>query len=201
MSNISSILSNHLIACVDLEATCCDDNSFPRSDMEIIEFGCTIVDPQDEYKVVATYDTFVRPVVYPQLTEFCKTLTTITQADVDSAQTWLELHHDMKTFFEDVSHHTGRPIAWVSWGDYDRNQIAKDNARWFIGTPQMPIMHFNLKRLDASWRNTTKERGLRGAIQHLGLSFPGTLHRAKDDAAAVAMVLKAIGPGLIRSKL
>ena len=201
MTANSSILLTHLIACVDLEATCCDDDSFPRSEMEIIEFGCTVVDPQDDYKVVATYNTFVRPVVHPTLTDFCKNLTTINQSDVDGADTWIDVSRDIESFFDDLEAHEQRPIAWTSWGDYDRNQISKECRRWYIASEPMPELHFNLKRLDAAWRNTTKEHGLRGTIQRLGLTFPGTLHRASDDAAAVAMVLKAIGPGLIRSKL
>ena len=201
MSKLSEILSTHLIACVDLEATCNNDNSFPRSEMEIIEFGCTVVDPQDNYSVVATYNSFVRPTVHPTLTDFCKQLTTIKQSDVDGEDRWIDVSADIRSFFEDLEAATKRSIAWVSWGDYDRNQILKDNKRWHLNRDCMPSLHFNLKRLEASRRNSTKESGLRGALQHANIEFPGTLHRACDDAFAVALMLKAIGHSIIRGRL
>lgn len=185
-------------ACVDLEATCCNDDSFPRGEMEIIEFGCTVLDPDFNY--VAEFNTFVRPTIHTQLTDFCKNLTTITQQDVDNAKTWADVVPEIDAFLDSIVTEPNTGILWMSWGEFDANQIKKDCQRQNVEDP-MPPVHYNLKNLDAALSNTKRARGLRGAIQHLGLEFPGTLHRASDDAAAVAMVFREIAPSLKRSKL
>ena len=194
---ISELLGHVYVACVDLEATCDDTPGFDRSSMEIIEFGCTLLNPA--YEVVGTMNSFVRPTINPTLTKFCKELTTITQEDVDGAGTWAEVAAEIQAYFKDAIP-DGATVIWVSWGDYDDNQIRKDNVRHKISSP-MPMQHFNLKKLEASHRNSKKQHGLRGTLTSMGMTFPGTQHRAGDDALAVAMILQKLGSGLVRSKL
>ena len=74
---------------MDLEATCCNDESFPTSEMETIEIGALIV-CGETLKPVSKFCTFIKPVRHPQLTKFCTSLTSITQADVDNAPTFKE---------------------------------------------------------------------------------------------------------------
>lgn len=194
---ISELLGSVYIACVDLEATCDDNPSFERSSMEIIEFGCTLLNPA--YEVVGTMNSFVRPVINPTLTKFCKDLTTITQEQVDGADTWVGVANEIRSYFSNAIP-DGATVIWVSWGDFDDNQIRKDNVRHNISSP-MPMRHFNLKKLEASHRNSKRQHGLAGTLKNMGMTFPGTQHRAGDDALAVAMILQKLAPGLVRSKL
>ena len=68
---------------VDLEATCWD-TSRPRSHMETIEIGAVRLDAS--LTIVDEFDSFVRPVVDPKLSQFCTALTTIMQTDVNGAE-------------------------------------------------------------------------------------------------------------------
>ena len=79
--SVSRKKMNHLV--VDLEATCCNRNSFPRTEMEIIEIGAVMTDSQ--FEVIDEFQSFIKPVRHPELTDFCKELTTISQQEVDSA--------------------------------------------------------------------------------------------------------------------
>ena len=63
---------------LDFEATC-GESGFPRDQMEVIEFP-TLVYDLDERKEVGRFHEYVKPVIRPQLTEFCTELTGITQA-------------------------------------------------------------------------------------------------------------------------
>ena len=64
---------------LDFEATCGKSGSgFPLDQMEIIEFPTIVYDLQ-EGKEVGRFHEYVRPVIRPQLTEFCIELTGITQ--------------------------------------------------------------------------------------------------------------------------
>lgn len=59
------------ILVVDLEATCAEDMA--GWDMETIEIGCCWIGIDGA--VLDRFQTFVRPVMNPRLTEFCSALT------------------------------------------------------------------------------------------------------------------------------
>ena len=75
---------------VDFEATCSRDSVVPRDEMEIIEIGAVLQSTRT-FEIEAEYQAFVRPQRHPVLTDFCRELTTITQADVDQARTFPEI--------------------------------------------------------------------------------------------------------------
>lgn len=62
---------------LDFEATC-GESGFPRGEMEIIEFPTIVYDLQEK-KEAGRFHEYVKPVIRPQLTEFCTKLTGITQ--------------------------------------------------------------------------------------------------------------------------
>lgn len=62
---------------LDFEATC-GESGFPQDRAEIIEFP-TVVYDLHEKKEVERFHEYVRPVIQPQLTEFCTQLTGIIQ--------------------------------------------------------------------------------------------------------------------------
>ena len=67
---------------IDLEATT-DDGGWPVSEMEIIEIGVSLVNRQG--RELDHFQRFVRPLRRPLLTPFCRQLTHISQASIDSA--------------------------------------------------------------------------------------------------------------------
>ncbi len=67
---------------IDLEATT-DDGGWPLAEMEIIEIGATLVNR--EGRELDHFQRFVRPLRRPLLTLFCRELTHISQAQIDSA--------------------------------------------------------------------------------------------------------------------
>lgn len=73
---------------IDLEATT-DDGGWPVTEMEIIEIGASLV--TREGREVDHFQRFVRPRRRPQLTPFCRELTHISQASVDSAAPFPEV--------------------------------------------------------------------------------------------------------------
>ena len=77
-------MSSHSVI-VDLEATCCDQNTVPRDEMEIIEIGAVRIN-HESGEIESEFASFVRPARHPTLTNFCKELTTIAQEDVDDAE-------------------------------------------------------------------------------------------------------------------
>lgn len=167
---------------IDFEATCCDQGSVPRDAMEIIEFGAVMVDAAD-IRIVDEFQSFVRPVRHPRLTGFCTRLTSIRQADVDTAPGFPEC---VAAFESWLSRH--RHFAFCSWGDYDRKQLQQDCDFHRIANP-ITAPHRNVKRLFSERRGMKKTYGLSEAVASVGLAFSGTHHRGIDDARNIARLL------------
>jgi inhibitor of KinA sporulation pathway (predicted exonuclease) len=167
---------------IDLEATCDQPASFPRSECEIIEIGAVVVEAR-QLQPVDEFQTFIRPVRHPRLTAFCTELTSITQADVDSAPTFPQAVGALGAFLADY-----RPLLFCSWGAYDRNQLRHDAAHHRVRLP-LGSDHLNLKQAFSDRLGTRKRFGMRGALRRAGLPLEGTHHRGIDDARNIAKLL------------
>lgn len=178
-----------VLAIIDFEATCCDQGSVPRDEMEIIEIGGVAVEAATG-RILSEFGCFVRPVRHPVLTGFCTRLTTITQADVDAAAPFSEVLARFSDWLEEFPD----PI-FCSWGDYDRKQLEQDRAFHRLPFP-FSGAHRNLKAEFSASIGSPRRFGLGQALRHLRLDFEGTPHRGIDDARNIARVYsKAILPG------
>lgn len=172
---------------LDLEATCDDQGTVPRDEMEIIEIGAVLLDPAT-WTVDQAFSAFVRPVRHPRLTAFCTRLTTIAQSDVDAADGYADvvdrLHHWLRPY---------RLTAWGSWGNYDRRQIEQDCDFHGLAFP-LAAPHVNLKDRFTKRAGLARRPGLGKALAISGLDFIGTPHRALSDARNVARLMPLIYP-------
>jgi len=176
---------------IDLEATCCDDDAFPREETEIIEIGAVLVDG-GTLAPVSEFQTFVRPTRHRILTPFCTALTTIRQADVDGAPRFPQALAGLAAFLK------GTDALFCSWGGYDRNQLRRDAKRHRVSLP-LGERHLNIKEAFSRRLGESRQYGTGQALRRLGLAFAGTQHRAIDDARNIArllpFVLGATQPG------
>ncbi len=170
---------------VDLEATCDDRNNkpclVPKEEMETIEIGAVLVETRTLEKV-GELGIFVRPVRHPKLTDFCKQLTSITQADVDAAALFPEAAASVARFL------SNRRALFCSWGDYDKNQLAQDAAFHAMRLP-FGQEHVNLKKRFSEQLGEPKRFGMDSALARVGLTLEGTHHRGIDDARNIARLL------------
>ena len=96
----------------DLEATCWMGRP-PKGITEVIEIGAYKL---DEYgQVVDIFSKFVKPIVNPQLSGFCKKLTTIQQENVDRADKFPKVVSAFMDFCEIES----EDYILCSWGPAD----------------------------------------------------------------------------------
>ena len=79
---------------IDFECTCIDGLQAWRWRHEVIEFPCILVSAASR-EVVARFHHYVKPVEAPELDNYCKELTGITQEQVDDA---LPLHEVLASF-------------------------------------------------------------------------------------------------------
>lgn len=173
---------------VDLEATCdLHQATISKYEMETIEIGGVLVDGET-LEPIDEIATFVKPIRHPELTSFCRELTTITQDDVDGAPLFPEAIGMVREMLE---RHASSPddILFCSWGDYDRNQLVQDARLHGISPPAFVGHHLNLKKRFSEALGLPKKLGMSGALAHVGLELRGTHHRGIDDARNIARLL------------
>ncbi len=171
------------IIVVDFEATCTDKDEFPRNESEIIEFGAVCIDSETGLIDDNTFSGFIKPVLHPVLTDFCKQLTTIKQIDVDRGETFKYVAH---SFIDWCQNHGAEKI--YSWGDFDKNIFRRDCIRNKLDPDYFVDMHVNAKQKFADLYNI-KPCGVSKALTYKSMKFDGTAHRALDDAQNIAKII------------
>lgn len=173
---------------IDLEATT-DEGGWPLAEMEIIEIGATLVNREGREQ--DHFQRFVRPLRRPLLTPFCRALTRITQASIDTAQPLTDVWPSFERW---LAQHQPRLEGWASWGDYDRKQLEQEWQRHALNSALSQVPHMNLKQRFAKARRLERPLGLNGALQLAGMQFHGQQHRALEDARNTARLLPLILP-------
>lgn len=171
----------------DLEATCWDNgNVGKRHEMETIEIGSVLINAETLQKV-SEFQNFIKPVRNPVLSDFCKSLTTITQDQVNGAESFPVVFTKWLNWMNQVD----TPVL-ASWGRYDYNQLLQDCTFHSIAFPFTD--HVNIKNVVAEkmrWR----PQGVSKALARLGFKFEGTAHRGIDDARNIHRIIKKVYGG------
>ncbi|NES97907.1 MAG: exonuclease domain-containing protein [Desertifilum sp. SIO1I2] len=170
---------------LDLEATCCNNDSIKRHEMETIEIGAVMVESKD-LKAVSEFQTFIKPVRHPVLTDFCQSLTSITQAQVDGGRSYGEAIAHLQQWLSNYP-----KAVFGSWGDYDRKQFQQDSKYHQLPFP-IAFPHVNLKQQFSSTQGLPKRYGMAQALEMAGIELEGIHHRGIDDARNIAKLLPFI---------
>ncbi|MEZ4884618.1 MAG: 3'-5' exonuclease [Chitinophagales bacterium] len=165
---------------VDLEATCWKTRS-ENSPNEIIEIGAVMVNESGES--LSEFCQFIKPLKHPILSDFCKELTSITQAQVDNAQHFPEV---LKAFQEWIGIDEHEYVL-CSWGFYDASQFKKDCQLWGLEKSWLKP-HISVKHQYTVVKDLSKHQGMSGALDLEEIPLEGTHHRGIDDARNIAKI-------------
>jgi ERI1 exoribonuclease 2 len=177
---------DHIVV-LDFEATC--NNGPPPAPQEIIEFPSVLLSLAD-HAVVDEFSSFVRPVHHPQLTDFCRELTGIEQADVDAAPAFLDVLAAHQSWL--ASHHL-ETFLFVSAGDWDFVTMLPNQC----ATAGVPVPHAyrrwcNIKAPFTATIHRAKSSGMTSMLRALGLELEGRHHRGIDDSRNIARIVLAL---------
>jgi len=184
---------------LDFEATCNEVNppDFPH---EIIEFPAVLVNTE-KLAIVDHFQVFVKPVINPILTPFCKSLTGIEQEQVDNAAEFPEV---LSQFEEWLSKHklgTKNKFAMVTDGPWDMGRFLYGQCILSkIDYPNFGKKWVNLRKCfstfykcDRVFRHKIKKKTFKLRLQlmleKLGMEFEGHPHSGLDDATNIAHLL------------
>lgn len=186
------------IMIVDLECTCdqrrAEDKKedfipkVKRKEMEIIEIGAVIADFQGN--VFETFSCFVKPVINPVLTDFCKSLTKIEQSSVDNGVSLKEAITMLSDFALN-----NNVVFWGSWGLFDDSQIKRETNLKNINIEEMYFSELNYINISNEYmieKKLSRKIGVGKALNREKMAFEGVKHRAVYDAFNTAKLLKCL---------
>lgn len=177
-------IKNYVI--FDLEATCYDRNEDkPKGFVnEIIEIGAVKLDKNGNE--IGRYSKFSKPLLFPTISEFCNSLTTITQEDIDSADNLREVLIDFLEWVGDNS-------MLVSWGHYDKSQMNNDLNRNGLNHLLSSLdNHISIKHIHGEMNGNKRGFGMGRALRMEGLELDGIHHRGIDDAINITKIFKKV---------
>ena len=171
---------NYII--LDLEATCWEDRNNGKQN-EIIEIGAVKIDKAGNK--LSEFCAFIKPKLNPELSNFCKKLTTITQSEIDSGDSYPSVIERFKRWIN-----LEEPFVLCSWGFYDKKQFEKDSDLHQTEKDWLKN-HISIKHQYAKIKNLTKPIGMDSALKKEAFSLEGTHHRGIDDARNISKIFLA----------
>ena len=167
----------------DLEATCWETKTESNGKaQEIIEIGGLKINEYGE--IMSRFESFVRPTIYPQLSDFCQRLTTITQVDVNQADTFPVVIED---FLDWIGLNDEEEYLLCSWGFFDKKAFAK-NCQIHDLDDSWTTAHISLKHQYPRIKGLAYAIGLHKAVEREGFEFEGAHHRGIDDAINLSKI-------------
>ncbi|CAG5136634.1 unnamed protein product [Candidula unifasciata] len=170
---------------IDFEATCSESNeNFVH---EIIEFPAVLIDTQNQ-AVCNVFQRFCKPRVNPKLTEFCTSLTGITQSQVDKAKDFTEVFAEFEEWLSLHQLGTEHKFAVLTDGPWDMARFLKTQVELSgISFPRWAKQWINLRKAYAAFYGC-KRVNLHKMLEDLGMKFQGRPHCGLDDAQNIAAV-------------
>ncbi len=166
----------------DLEATCWMGRP-PGMVQETIEIGAIQLNNYGEE--LGSFNRFIRPIIHPNLSAFCRELTSIDQDDVDRADNFPQVIEEFKDWI-DVDE---EDYLLCSWGGFDKKMLARDCALHDLHDDWLD-QHINLKRQYQLFKRLHRPCGLKSAVRKEGFEFTGIHHRGIADAENLTKVFR-----------
>jgi 3'-5' exoribonuclease 1 len=161
----------------DLEATCWKGRP-PGMIQEIIEIGAYRLNAFGE--IEGRFSKFVRPVVQPILSPFCRDLTSITQEQVRFARKFPDVLEDFIVWADmDLD---DEEYVLVSWGNEDKRLLLDDCHLHRVDTQWLKERHIDLKDKYQKLKRLKNSPSLLKTVEVEGFEFTGIQHRAIYDA-------------------
>nr|XP_022342268.1 3'-5' exoribonuclease 1-like isoform X1 [Crassostrea virginica] len=170
---------------IDFEATCQENNL--NYNHEIIEFPAVLVDCHSR-EIVDEFHEYCKPVLNPKLTDFCSTLTGITQDVVDSAEEFPAVLARMETWM--MKHYLGvdHTFAVVTDGPWDMSRFLQMQCNFSkIPFPCWGKKWINIRKAYSTYYSC-KRMNLEEMLINLGLKFEGTQHCGLHDSRNIARI-------------
>lgn len=180
---------------VDFKATC--EKGANTNMPEIIEFSSILVEAITGHQPVLPFHTYVRPILHPKLSEFCKEYSGILQKDVEDGTVMLsealQLHQNWLKKAE-TENGGSLSFAVVTWGNWDCGTMLRQECLF----KNVPIPYYfnqwiNLKKPFAEkFGDNYGSAPVLEAVKAAGLNWRGRPTGGKSQAENKALLLQLL---------
>ncbi|KAF9650514.1 exonuclease RNase T and DNA polymerase III [Thelephora ganbajun] len=186
---------------LDFEASC-GESGFPKNQMEIIEFPTIVYDLQGK-KEVGRFHEYVKPVMQPQLTEFCTGLTGIPGTEINSAEPFPPVCERFKAFLKNQNlWDDPSTYAFITCGAWDlhtmlprqlsqimsANPSAKSDDRLLVTHFQERVI--NIKTTFQGKYGYKHSKEMAQMLGALNIHLVGRHHSGIDDCGNILRIVK-----------
>ena len=184
----------YFLCVLDFEATCWNDDSFPKQHMEIIEFPSVLyeIDEENETQTfISEFAKYVKPCIHTQLSDFCTDLTGIQQKTVDEAESFPSIYtQHIKWLKQNVP--VDSTFLFATCGHWDlKTQLPRDLKHHKLKLHPYYKTYINVKDEYESFYRI-KAKGMPGMMEFLGLPLEGRHHSGIDDTRNIARIMMHI---------
>ncbi|CAD5118301.1 DgyrCDS7014 [Dimorphilus gyrociliatus] len=173
------------IVVIDFEATTEETkgNDYPH---EIIEFPIVLIDVKSA-TVAGEFHEYVKPVLNPKLSKFCRTLTGISQKRIDVADEFPQVFSRAVKFLEERVF--GTRWAILTDGPWDMSRfLYKQCSISRLPFPKWARKWINVRKVHANYYAVGKPKKIILMLEDLGKEFDGSLHSGIDDTRNIARI-------------
>jgi ERI1 exoribonuclease 3 len=191
---------------LDYEATCDTDDdgartpAFPRTEMEVIEFPAVIVDARQRPAQVVPdceFQEYVKPVLHPELTEFCTGLTGITQETVEAGCSFTDAYNRFLHWLARLKMYGANQkytACIVTCGDWDQQtMLPQQLLRTYAQTGTklaFPAVMKQWVNVKVPYKQALRRGGgLDRMLQGIGQSMTGRHHSGLSDCHNTAKIV------------
>lgn len=166
----------------------------PECPFEIIQIGAVKLD--DAFVQVDTFDSMIRPQIYPRLHPFVEKITGIHPE-------MLVGQPDFKTVYADFLKFVGdAPAILCTWGGDDIKSLFRNILFYDLDAGALTDQFLNVQPFAAQYLNheAGKAIGLKNAVEALGIPESETFHNALNDAVYTAKIFAITHPAEIKAE-
>jgi len=157
-----------------------------KSTFEIIQIGAIKLD--SKFNTIATFDRFIKPVIYPKINSFIAELTGITTQQLLEEELFVEVFDAFIKFIDDTD------SIFCTWGMSDIKELFKNVEFHGLNLNLLPRMFINLQPYVSIYLDLPYKKQLRleHAVELLGIQANYKFHNAIYDAYYTAQIVKKI---------
>ncbi len=188
-----------LILFFDCEYTCWENSlktlwPDPQYPPELLQIGIAVYNIKEK-KYMREFSSFVRPIINPHLSDYCKNLLKMSQEEIDNAKEFSVVSSRISEF---IDLYTNYSLYICSWGD-DYNRVSDDASRSkasdpFVTLPRMNLMAEAIKVFGIKGSHISRD----DLKVRLGLKQIINRHDAMADAIDLLDIMDALRKRIIK---
>lgn len=187
--NTSDFKFDYLLV-IDFECQCVKGEQLKVQ--EIVEFPVVVVDVKEMKILDEVFHYYIRPTVYPNLFDFFKELTGITQDQVNNGILLEEALEKFVVWLEELglvkNEERLKNFMVVTDGNSDINKFLKNEAAYKnIKLPKYLCEWFDLR--EEFYYFTGIKGGIKKQLRYFQIDFEGSKHSGIDDSKNIAKIV------------